>query len=157
MQWGLPYGHAANAGVRRKRKRISINSIAFTIIAISLAMLSFSASAEIPLGAKYIAGTNSDVAVILAHGRGKHPAWKVVNPLRKGIYKKLGYHTLSLQMPNEKKHWKKYTRDFPEAYETIRKGIRFLRKERRRSSTFICRSTCPYLQCLCRGLQGNSG
>lgn len=100
-------------------------------------MLSLSVAAEIPSGAKYISGTNSDVAVILAHGRGKHPAWKVVNPLRKGIHKKLGYHTLSLQMPNEKKNWAEYANDFPEAYETINRGIEFLRGEKAVSKIFL--------------------
>lgn len=94
-------------------------------------------AAGAPPGAKYVAGIDSDVAVILAHGRGKHPAWKVVDPLRKGINRKLGFHTLSLQMPNENKNWKDYADDFPKAHDTIKKGIRFLREEKAVSKIFL--------------------
>jgi pimeloyl-ACP methyl ester carboxylesterase len=68
--------------------------------------------------------------VILCHGRGKHPQWLVVEPLRKGIHNRLGYHTLSLQMPNDDKSWKEYADDFPEAYRRIQAGIDFLRNEK---------------------------
>ncbi len=106
-------------------------------MAATLMILSFPIAAEVPSGSKYIAGVDSDVAVILAHGRGKHPAWKVVNPLRKGISRQLGYHTLSLQMPNKNKKWKEYAIDFPEAYQTIKKGIQFLRNEKGVSKIFL--------------------
>jgi len=49
----------------------------------------------------YLDGGQSTVGVILCHGRGEYPTWRVVNPLRKGIHKQLGYHTLSLQMPTD--------------------------------------------------------
>ena len=70
----------------------------------------------IPAGSEFIDGGDSKVALILAHGRGKHPTWKVVEPLRTGVNGELGYHTLSLQMPNEDKYWRDYADDFPDAY-----------------------------------------
>jgi len=76
----------------------------------------------------YLEGT-VDKALILAHGKGKHPKWKVVDPLRKSINETLDYHTLSLQMPNDNKNWKQYADDFPEAYETIEQAISFLHKK----------------------------
>jgi pimeloyl-ACP methyl ester carboxylesterase len=83
-----------------------------------------------PAGSAYLDGGSSKVGLILCHGRGKYPTWKVVEPLRRGVYDRLGYHTLSLQMPNEKKKWRLYADDFPKAYETIWQGIRFLREEK---------------------------
>jgi len=79
-------------------------------------------------GSVYLQGTVKK-ALILAHGKGKHPTWKVVNPLRKSINKSLGYHTISLQMPNDNKNWKKYADDFPQAHQTIEKAIAFLNEQ----------------------------
>jgi len=75
--------------------------------------------------------------LILAHGRGKYPTWKVVDPVRKGTHNKLGFHTLSLQLPNDDKNWKKYADDFPESYTNIKEGIRFLRKEKGITRIFL--------------------
>ena len=83
-----------------------------------------------PAGSVYLDGNGSRTAVILCHGRGKHPQWLVVEPLRKGIHGRLGYHTLSLQMPNDNKSWKEYADDFPEAFRRIQAGIDFLRNEK---------------------------
>ena len=83
-----------------------------------------------PSGSAYLDGGQSKVAVILCHGRAKHPRWKVVDPLRKAVHRELGYHTLSLQLPNANKKWKKYAEDFPKAYRTIEEGIAFVRKEK---------------------------
>ena len=95
------------------------------------------ATASQPAGSAYLDGGNSKTALILAHGRAKHPTWKVVDPLRKGVNKDLGYHTLSLQMPNEDKKWKKYADDFPEAYEMIKDGIRYLKEEKGVTTIFL--------------------
>jgi dienelactone hydrolase len=84
-----------------------------------------------PTGSVYLDGGTSKIGVILCHGRGQHPTWKVVDPLRKGIHKKLGYHTLSLQMPAEKKNWNAYAADFPRAHKEIKAGIAFLRDEKK--------------------------
>jgi hypothetical protein len=48
---------------------------------------------------EYLDGGLSKVCVVLAHGQGLSPNSQVVGPLRKGIHRELGYHTLSLQMP----------------------------------------------------------
>lgn len=93
--------------------------------------------AEQPAQSEYLDGGHSKIALILAHGRGKHPGWKVVDPLRKGIHAKLGFHTLSLQMPNEDKNWKEYADDFPTAYRTIKDGIRFLKEEKGVNIVFL--------------------
>jgi pimeloyl-ACP methyl ester carboxylesterase len=93
-------------------------------------LTSASALADIPAGSAYLDGGSSKVALILAHGRGQHPTWKVVDPLRKGVNDDLGYHTLSLQMPNEDKEWKEYADDFPQAYAMIKDGIRYLKEEK---------------------------
>ena len=84
-----------------------------------------------PSGSAYLDGGASKIGVILCHGRGQHPAWKVVDPLRKGIHAKLGYHTLSLQMPAGKKKFEAYAADFPRAHAEIEAGIAFLRNEKK--------------------------
>jgi len=79
--------------------------------------------------AAYLDGGTSDRGLILCHGRGKNPTWKVVQPLRLGVHERLGYHTLSLQMPNKRNNFKEYARDFPKAYSTIKQAILFLQKK----------------------------
>jgi dienelactone hydrolase len=99
---------------------------------LTIALFAFTpAFADKPSGSAYLDGGESKVAVILCHGRGQHPTWKVVDPLRKGINEKLGYHTLSLQMPAGKKKWEAYAPDFPSAYKEIDSGIAFLRDEKK--------------------------
>lgn len=78
----------------------------------------------------YLDGGDSKIAVILLHGRGKHPRWRVVNPLRKEIHTALGWHTLSLQMPNDDVPFEKYADFFPDAYSRIQAAIKFLREEK---------------------------
>jgi predicted alpha/beta-hydrolase family hydrolase len=75
----------------------------------------------------YLPG-NIDKALILAHGRGKHPRWKVVNPIRKVVNKKLEWHTLSLQMPiTNSNDFNSYAFEFDEAYKRIQKAINRLK------------------------------
>ncbi|VAW96477.1 hypothetical protein MNBD_GAMMA23-1782 [hydrothermal vent metagenome] len=93
--------------------------------------------AEQPDDSAYIDGGASKVGLILAHGRGKHPTWKVVEPLRLGVNDALGYHTLSLQMPNDDKYWKNYVDDFPAAYRLFKKSIQFLTKEKYVTKIYI--------------------
>lgn len=67
-------------------------------------------------------------AVILIHGRGVHPAWGFIDKLYRDL-SEAGHHTLSLQMPilgNEVK-FSEYSPTFPEAFERIDAGIRYLR------------------------------
>ncbi|MET0070158.1 MAG: DUF3530 family protein [Candidatus Thiodiazotropha sp.] len=100
------------------------------LVTFILLLSPFNSSADKPDGAVYLNGGESGSGVILAHGRGKHPRWLVVNPLRKGIHEKLGYHTLSLQMPTGYGDWKAYATGFPDAYKSIKQAISYLRDER---------------------------
>ena len=106
-----------------------INKITIVLF-VGIAILAQPLLAEQPAGAAFLDGEDSRIALILCHGRGKHPAWKVVNPLRQGVHTTLGWHTLSLQLPAENKNWEQYADDFPEAIETIKQGIAFLRTEK---------------------------
>jgi len=114
-----------------------MNFIKHLILFLTIASLTNTVSAKQPDGSEYLAGNNSDVALILAHGRGKGPTWKVVEPLRKGVNDALGYHTLSLQMPNRDIYWEDYAEDFPQAYAAFIEGIRFLSKEKGVKKIFI--------------------
>ncbi|OOG25409.1 hypothetical protein B1C78_06755 [Thioalkalivibrio denitrificans] len=92
---------------------------------------------DAPDRSAYLDGGDSKVGVILLHGRGHHPTWKVVDPLRRGIHRELGYHTLSLQMPAANKPWREYAADFPRAYEEIEAGIAFLREKRNVETIYL--------------------
>jgi len=105
-------------------------------LTIFLLVMSSPVFADKPVGSEYLAGSNKN-ALILAHGRAKYPTWKVVDPLRKGVHDKLGYHTLSLQMPNDDKEWRQYADDFPDAYEIIKAGIRYLKEEKGVTKIFL--------------------
>lgn len=93
--------------------------------------------ADEPNGSAYIDGGKSNVSLILAHGKGKHPTWLVVDPVRKGINEKLGYHTLSLQMPSGYSDWRDYADGFPDAYITIKQAITFLKNEKGVTKIFL--------------------
>jgi hypothetical protein len=61
------------------------------------ALLPLSLSAvTLPEKALYLEG-ESDEGIILAHGKGMHPDFKVVGPLRRALNEDLEFHTLSLQ------------------------------------------------------------
>ncbi|MEM7250725.1 MAG: alpha/beta fold hydrolase [Pseudomonadota bacterium] len=98
----------------------------FALILLLLPSLA-SAGNDPPSGSLYLAGDPDRPGLVLAHGRGTHPDWKVVGPLRRVANRALGYHTLSLQLPNPDKHWSSYLDTFPSAYQRIGEGIRFLR------------------------------
>lgn len=83
-----------------------------------------------PDGSEYLSGKDSKVGVILSHGQGGVPTSHVVDPLRKAINEELGFHTLSLQLPNGRSNWKQYKADFPDAYKIFAEGIKFLREEK---------------------------
>ncbi len=89
-----------------------------------------------PKDSVYLEGENS-YTVILIHGKGKHPRWKVVEPLRININKELKYHTLSLQMPNKRKEFKEYAKDFPKAYSIINEAINYLRNEKKIKKIYL--------------------
>ncbi len=65
--------------------------------------------------------------VILLHGRGVHPAWGFLEPLRANLAD-AGWHTLALQMPILAPDVKlaDYARTFDEAFERIDAGLAFL-------------------------------
>jgi len=69
--------------------------------------------------------------VILAHGRGVHPAWGLMDKLRSDLAD-AGYHTLSLQMPilAADAPFGNYGQTFPEAFERLSAGIRYLRVQK---------------------------
>lgn len=71
-----------------------------------------------------------DRAVILLHGRGVHPAWGFFDSLRADIAD-AGLHTLSLQLPilEQDAKFGSYGQTFPEAYDRIDSGIRFLKQK----------------------------
>jgi len=100
-------------------------------------LLSFTAYADKPDDSVYLDGGDSKYGLILAHGKGKNPTWLVVDPVRKGIHDKLGYHTLSLQMPTGYDNWKDYADGFPEAYATIEDAIAYLKNEKGVSKIFL--------------------
>lgn len=81
-----------------------------------------------PKNSIYLEGSSTN-GLILAHGQGKSPDWKVVGPLRKSINKELNFHTLSLQMPINGGHWTDYAFDFPKAHKTIYQAILFLQSK----------------------------
>lgn len=77
--------------------------------------------------------SKSKVAVVLAHGRGISPDGNVVGALRRDIHKELGFHTLSLQMPDtgaDSLESREVVAVFPEAYQRIQAAIDFLKKEK---------------------------
>ncbi len=113
---------------------MKITKIVLMSILLSSPLCAF---ADKPTGSEYIDGGNSKTAVLLAHGKGKHPTWLVVDPLRKGINTKLGYHTLSLQMPTGYDNWKQYADGFPKAYDTIKKAINYLKQEKGVNRIFL--------------------
>jgi len=112
-----------------------LNKITFLII--YLVVFPTIGKADKPTDSVYLEGHKSNTALILAHGKGKHPTWLVVDPLRKAINEKLNYHTLSLQMPIGHDFWEDYAEDFPKAYTIIEEGIRFLREEKGVKSVYL--------------------
>lgn len=85
--------------------------------------------AEVPAGAVYQDGGNSEYALILSHGVGQGPTALVVEPLRHAVHETLGWHTLSLSMPRQD-DWSQFGRVFPQAYDRIAEAIDFLMRER---------------------------
>jgi len=76
----------------------------------------------------YLTGSK-DVGLVLCHGRGHYPTWMVVEPLRKGVNKQLGYHTLSIQMPTGDVSWRDYVHYFPDARKRIDTAIKALKEK----------------------------
>ena len=104
------------------------------LVAIAALLIASHAAAQMPKG-EYLDGKNSKVAVILAHGQGLDPDGNVVGPLRRAINSELGFHTLSLNMPNlpgsrSTELFEEYATTFPDAYARIQAAIDFFRNEK---------------------------
>lgn len=108
--------------------------VALIYVGLSLSSVVY---ADRPDNSVYLDGGSSIYGLILAHGRGKHPTWLVVDPVRRGIHDELGYHTISLQMPTGYSGWKQYAEGFPDAYRTIEEAIAYLKNEKRVSKIFL--------------------
>jgi pimeloyl-ACP methyl ester carboxylesterase len=85
---------------------------------------------------------NARRAVILLHGRGVHPAWGFIDTLRVDLAED-GWHTLSLQLPilDQDVRLAEYAKTFPEAFERIQAGIRFLQQKGIRDIVLIGHSS----------------
>lgn len=91
---------------------------------------------DLPANA-YLDGSSSTIGVVLCHGRGKYPTWLVVDPLRKGINKQLGYHTLSIQMPTGDVNWREYEDFFPDAHKRIAAAVRYLKNTKKVEKVYL--------------------
>ena len=90
----------------------------------------------------YTESEDTDVAVLILHGRGFHPDWAdTVNPLRIGLVER-GYSTLSLQMPVLAKdaRYYDYVPIFHHAHARIEAGIRFLRSRGQQKVVLLAHS-----------------
>lgn len=95
----------------------------FSLLFLLLPVYLFAVS--IPEKALYLEG-KSDSGMILAHGKGMDPDFKVVKPLRLALNQDLGFHTLSLQMPNQYEAYEDYEKEQPKVDAMIDQAITFL-------------------------------
>jgi pimeloyl-ACP methyl ester carboxylesterase len=82
---------------------------------------------SLPEKALYLEG-GSDKGIILAHGKGMHPDFKVVKPLRMALNEDLDFHTLSLQMPINHEEYEAFEAEQPRIDAMIDQAIAFLRE-----------------------------
>lgn len=93
------------------------------------ALLPFSLwAAALPEKALYLEG-DGDKGIVLAHGKGMHPDFKVVSPLRHSLNEDLGFHTLSLQMPTNHKDYEGYEAEQPKVDAMIGQAVAFLQEK----------------------------
>jgi len=85
-------------------------------------------AASMPDKALYLQG-QIDQGIILAHGKGMDPDFKVVKPLRLALNKDLGFHTLSLQMPNQYEAYEDYEKEQTKVDAMIDQSIAFLQSK----------------------------
>lgn len=81
-----------------------------------------------PEHALYLEG-NGDQGIILAHGKGMHPDFKVVKPLRLALNEDLAFHTLSLQMPKNHETYEAFEAEQPKVDAMIDRAIAFLQEQ----------------------------
>ena len=79
----------------------------------------------LPEKALYLEG-KSDKGIILAHGKGMNPDFKVVKPLRLALNEDLAFHTLSLQMPTNHEDYEGYEAEQPKVDAMIDRASAFL-------------------------------
>jgi len=82
-------------------------------------------AASMPEKALYLKGS-SDKGIILAHGKGMHPDFKVVGPLRLALNEDVDFHTLSLQMPANHKTYEAFEAEQPRVNAMIDQAIAYL-------------------------------
>ncbi len=90
----------------------------------------------------YTEADDSDIAVLVMHGRGFHPDWTdAINPLRVGLVE-YGWNTLSIQLPVLKKTAKyyDYVSVFDEAIPRIEAAIDFLKQQGNKKIILIAHS-----------------
>ncbi len=85
-------------------------------------------SATLPDQALYLEG-EGDKGIILAHGKGMHPDFKVVKPLRHALHDDLRFHTLSLQMPIGHEGYEAFEIEQPKVNAMIDQAIAFLQEK----------------------------
>lgn len=95
----------------------------FSLLFLLLPVYLFAVS--IPEKALYLEG-KSDSGMILAHGKGMDPDFKVVKPLRFALNQDLDFHTLSLQMPNQYEAYEDYEKEQPKVDAMIDQAVSFL-------------------------------
>ena len=82
---------------------------------------------SLPEKALYLEGA-SDKGIILAHGKGMHPDFKVVKPLRTALNEDLAFHTLSLQMPVNREEYEGFEAEQPKVDAMIDRAIAYLQE-----------------------------
>ena len=89
----------------------------------------------------YTKAENAKSAVIVVHGLGVHPNWRLIGELRRGLADK-GYSTLSIQMPvlAADAEPQDYFATFPEADARILAAITYLQKQGYRQVALVSHS-----------------
>jgi dienelactone hydrolase len=82
---------------------------------------------SLPEKALYLEG-ESDKGIILAHGKGMNPDFKVVKPLRLSLNEDLEFNTLSLQMPTNHEDYAGYEAEQPKVNAMIDQAIAYLQE-----------------------------
>jgi len=82
---------------------------------------------SLPEKALYLEG-GSDKGIILAHGKGMNPDFKVVKPLRLALNEDLAFHTLSLQIPVNHEDYAGFEAEQPRVDAMIDQAVAFLRE-----------------------------
>lgn len=129
--------------IKLKNEIESVSILKFIFVIFTVIILSGCQSSSVKSGDPdmpsnaYLDGKDSNVGVVLCHGRGQYPTWYVVDPLRKGIHEKLGYHTLSIQMPTGDVSWREYADYFPDANKRIAAAIKYLKEVKRVEKVYL--------------------